>query len=111
MASRKQGDVERVLRKARKLVERGWTKSGWFVERKRGVDCYCALGATNVAAGSEPWAFCAKAEAAAYLPSKEVGGDGRLLAAVTNFNDAQRTRKPVLALFDRAIARAQAEGV
>ncbi len=103
---RKQGPVERVLRKARGLIAVGWTRSGRYHIRRRGVDCYCIYGATYAAAGGFDGP---NVDAATSILFQECERAYRM--PPVSFNDAQRTRKPVLALFDRAIAKAKEGGL
>lgn len=104
MARRKIGEVERVLRKARKLIEVGWTR--YTFHRRIGKrDCYCPWGAVHKASGglyyestynTKPMDVLREACGGVYIPA---------------FNDAQKSKLPVLAMFDRAIAKAAQEGV
>lgn len=85
------------LREARALIERGWTR-GEFQRGER----YCAVGAIcEAAADYGEYELMRKALWAAEPRSKAMG--------MPNWNDAQSSKKPVLAAFDKAIELAEAQ--
>ena len=100
-----------VLVAARSLIARpwGWGK-GSYAQTRRGVDCYCSVGALSKAStdGSRHWThtdFLAREEALGAL-ARAVDGPDYIDAArtVIAWNDARSTRKrDVLAAFDKAI--------
>jgi hypothetical protein len=110
-----------VLRRARKLIEdrRSWIK-GAFIGKRKGVQCYCSLGAlataagvkvkdgqnlSNAAGGSLPNVYY---QAHKFLRDA-IGGS---FIWVPSFNDDKQTRHAqVLKAFDKAIALAQAKKV
>ncbi len=93
-------ETAEVLRKARALVEEGWTQ-GAMSRDARGYKsltstaapvCFCAIGAIQEA---DPKSCLAAATALGRI----VGG------SIIDFNDAPgRTQQEVIAAFDRAIA-------
>ncbi len=93
--------VIQVLRRARALVAKGWTRRVWARDSGwRGVDpaskkaCqWCADGALHASAPTP-----ALYEKAAAALTAVVGG------VFPPWNDAQKSKKPVLAAFDKAIA-------
>jgi hypothetical protein len=96
-----------VLKKARKLIEAHWTR-GTYARAANGrrvraispVACqFCALGAIRNACRSDN----DDSEAAEFL--REAIGGG----LIHEFNDAQTNKRPVLALYDRAIKLAEQE--
>lgn len=91
------------LKKARALLVKGWTK-GSFAKNAQGEKCvpysdkavcWCAGGALKVVTDnwSDLWDVVEAELKGGYLP---------------DFNDAQETVEPVLALFDKAIAKLEA---
>jgi hypothetical protein len=100
-----------ILKEARELLAQPgkWTRY-WFARdalhapvKSLSADacCFCALGAVTRFAGcdwSEQWREAAAALQGC-LPDN---------TSVAIFNDAQETVEPVLALFDRAIAKLEA---
>lgn len=93
-----------VLKKARALIAKGWTKGVLRERRAHGRVRYCVTGATAAASGGD----CA-AEAAAdrLLVESLPFGFRRGVVGVQIFNDTRKSKRPVLALFDRAIKRAE----
>lgn len=92
------------LRKARALIEHGWTRGSLAkTEHGQQVDSldprarrFCAVGALDRVGGLD----CYRHLASVLPPG---------VKKVADFNDAQRSKKPVLGLYDRAIARAEQE--
>lgn len=100
MLTEQQKLLRKKLRQVRALIVKGWAK-GWYAYDRRGSwvaaddpsACkWCLYGAAIKADCSEAFQLFAQALAER--------GDNR---PFTQFNDAQRTRRPVLALIDRAI--------
>lgn len=98
-----------ILKRAKKLVERGWCKGALArdADGKRvhpfdkSARHWCAEGALQRAAEDD----CrGRGVALCYLDRAAGGCD------VGWFNDRQRTRRPVLAAFDRAVELAIKEG-
>lgn len=90
----------RILRRARDLIAAGWTR-GRLQRQYAGQVRYCAIGALE--------------EAAAYEGKSKLIGD-RIGSAmqpdglyIVTFNDGLRSKKPVLEVFDEAIARMERE--
>lgn len=98
-----------VLRKAKALIEeRGWTQ-GEYVSRD---GAHCARGACYVASGSHVLPMYPvghiddSANDAQYALASAIGKE--LLHSVSDWNDEPgRTKKEVLAAFDKAIALAE----
>lgn len=110
-------ETAEILKKAKALlVEKGWTKECYA----RGADgeyrlptspeatCFCVFGAVQAADGAD--------ESCDLSPEGWQARRVLTLAAVTRgylhvpwFNDAQESVEPILALFDDAIAMAEAE--
>lgn len=103
------------LRKARGLLEKGWTK-GAYARNAEGqktawlspeATCWCARGALLAAAEvngdfySENWDNVNKITS--IIEHRPCGGLGLL-----DFNDAQDTVEPILAVFDEVIAELEA---
>jgi hypothetical protein len=101
------------LRKARALIERGWTQGQYARgEQGSGIDflkrkavCFCAAGA--IGAANKQWPN-SQLPGMKYL-SLAVGGDGDE-PDVLHWNDApERSQAEVIAAFDKAIALAEAQ--
>lgn len=99
-----------VLKRARAMIVRGWCQGtyacdadGVRVQPNSDMACrWCAAGAVRATAGGDAClAEATMSLLAICLPR------GR--ASVTGFNDSQDTKRPVLALFDRAIKRLEAD--
>lgn len=98
-----------VLRRARKLIENrsAWIK-GAYIGKRRGVQCYCGLGALATAAGIKVTdGGTLSTIEAGRLPYEYYTAHNLLLkAADTNwfpeFNDRSK-HEDVLAVFDKAI--------
>ncbi len=95
-----------VLRRARKLIEKGWCKD-WSAEDKKGNYAlpyskaavkWCAYGAIS----AFQCAVATERDARSLLDAVVPGRD------IVTFNDGQKSKRPVLAAFDRAIALAEA---
>ena len=102
--------VVSVLRDARALVAKGWTR-GTMHRRPGGRDCYCAVAALRMATYGdldEPLDFSDLGSAAGDAFAA-AAGCGSSLYGVLRWNDRQTTKKPVLAAFDKAIADAEAK--
>lgn len=91
-----------VLRKARALIDIGWTK-GASARNKRhestsclapNAICWCIGGAIDRAA--------AELDVDSFEAYNALGMD---LDAIIAFNDSQPSKKPILALFDRALEK------
>ena len=98
-----------ILKKARKLIERGWclnasarTKTGKVcnIFSKRAVQ-WCAYGAVSAVSSKHTH------RPAIDMLDKAVA---RTDCGIIAFNDRQASSKPVLRAFDRAIALAMKEG-
>jgi hypothetical protein len=94
-------EVIKALKKTRALIVKGWTR-GWYARnaRRQKVDarsktavCWCLRGAIERAAGQQALAV----ERCLHGVLDEHG-------ALAIFNDTQKTKEPVLALIDKAIA-------
>lgn len=103
-------NVVQILKEARALIsdEKNWTQGAYARDtigrevRVLGPEamCFCALGALEkIMLGGAMWS-------ASYMLMKKEAGDDCL--AVSDFNDTHNHAE-VLALFDRAIARAESE--
>lgn len=99
-------DVKAVLKKARALIDIGWTKGTYArnqrheptAECSRAAICWCVYGAL-IRASSELHVPLSPAIDILYKHLEpEYGG-------LADFNDAQPSKKPVLALFDRALEK------
>jgi hypothetical protein len=108
-----------VLRRARKLIadRNAWIK-GSFIGKRKGAQCYCALGALATGAGvkvangktlSNADSGCLPTEYyVAHQLLRKAIGDG--FQWVPSFNDDNRTQHAdVLKMFDKAIELAKAE--
>lgn len=98
-----------VLKKARKLIERGWCR-GDYAKTKEGRPIpvmheaayrFCSLGAIQRVAGAT---YCNDTDAAVEYLRRSCDE-----AWVHKFNDAQNSKRPVLALYGRAIKLAEKE--
>jgi hypothetical protein len=95
----------RLLRRARALIERGWTRSACARDPNgkvvcptdKSAICWCAQGALIAEGVPESRGFWAHAAVERFLTA--LGGEG-----ITVFNDRKGLVEPVLAAFDRAIA-------
>lgn len=95
-----------ILKKARKLVERGWCrgvaaidKSGAGVPPRSKSACrWCVSGAIQVYDRDEGFTICLD------FLARAVGSN------IICFNDEQTNKRPVLRAFDRAIKLAISEG-
>jgi hypothetical protein len=90
------------LREARALIERGWTRGESYRDGR-----VCSLGALATVLTGDP-------NAALY--GREYTQIARIFAqiigeedALYEWNDAQKSKRPVLAAFDKAIELAEAE--
>lgn len=91
------------LREARALIERGWTRNVF----RRGSR-YCAIGAVNSAIHGNAYEIPgAQIWDDAYELLKSATGEA---IPVTDWNDVQPSKRPVLAAFDKAIELADAPG-
>lgn len=99
-------DVKAVLRKARALIDIGWTK-GTYARNQRheptdecgpSAICWCVYGALIRASSELKAPLSSSIDILWKHLDPEYGG----LAA---FNDAQPSKKPVLALFDRTLEK------
>jgi hypothetical protein len=89
---------------ARSFIERGWCRSVFALDRYgHGIEptseyavAWCMLGALRAAGWSDD------ADHPALTLLREAAGDAYLV----KFNDRQKTVKPILAVFDRAIGLA-----
>lgn len=96
--------VKDVLIAALALVRQGWTR-GRSKKRRGDRACYCATGAVKATTSS----FIAQVHAIHRLRVEIPGYDALSLTAphVYEYNDAKgRKKTEVIALFERAIARA-----
>lgn len=78
-----------ILKKVRGVIQKGWTKKRFNDGRGR----YCLIGALNRVGFGDP-------------PTRQLLDDIAVAKGFTgaiSFNDAQKTKKPVLALIDEAI--------
>lgn len=95
-----------VLRKARELVAKGWTRAGAAVRSDGGDTTYDSPAAVRFCMVGACWRAgmgTNRGEAAVTVLAKLLG------TWPSNFNDApERTKGQVLAAFDRAIAAAEA---
>lgn len=109
--TKKQGPVEKALRRARRLVDGGWTR-GKFSVKRDGKTCYCALGAISVGGGAPCARFPLPGEVSdrAWEVMAECS-DFKFKAMLSRWNDAQKSKRPVLTAFDRAIALAKERGL
>jgi hypothetical protein len=98
--------VSKSLRKARALVEKGWTK-GWFARNAKGrmvtakptghaAVCFCAVGALIRVTGHDEYTIDEQPEFKAL--SDAIGSSW-----IDDWNDDQESVEPVLEAFDRAI--------
>jgi hypothetical protein len=92
-------DVERVLIKARELIERGWAQHTFSRRSRAGQESYCALGAIRQAAtGDVLDAHHPLVKRARTALREVVGGN------IPTWNDkAVRTKDSVLQAFNQAI--------
>lgn len=101
------------LRKARALIEKGWTQEAWARAAdganvpfsSRSAVCFCAAGALNRAlqVGGHEWGL---AEQSWQVLEDAIGVSSS--SDVVKFNDApERTQAEVLAAFDKAIELAE----
>jgi hypothetical protein len=96
-----------VLKKARKLIERGWTKDACARDKNGlpvAVDSkeacrWCMFGSLLAVARNDQ----GRMEAGAFLAEASNG-------SYIELNERAPNRRPVLAAFDRAIALAESEG-
>lgn len=97
--------VKRILRNAEKLIEKGWTNKGYSATTARGTPTYnadkdakkfCAIGAICRAAQRS---MDERNVAISYLYRSLPKGHFEIVT----FNDQQKTRRPVIQLFERAI--------
>lgn len=87
-------EVIAALKRARKLIAKGWTQHEMRASHS-GVVCYCAVGALCEATRENTLLYYAAKD-------RIVPFTGR---GVIQFNDAEgRTQEEVLAVFDKAIA-------
>lgn len=108
-------NVKRLLKAARRLlVEKGWTKGAYgrdvnslSVGVAEPATCFCAMGALMSARNRSDTSFAdlesftrARRILKAALPK---GYD-----AIESFNDSKKSVRPILALYDRAIAACDA---
>ncbi len=100
----------KVLKKARKLILKGWTRQT-FARDKRGKAVpydskkackFCASGAINRFAKLTEF-YKATAAVEEFIPVKG------LYRSLPLFNDAQSSKWPVVKLFDAAIAKLEAK--
>jgi hypothetical protein len=112
-------ETAEVLRKAKQvLIDRGWTNVGKFEDS---AGCVCSLGAIGVAVADDPriaaHRFYALGDArdrfdlAVDALESVVDGLPEYDEGITEWNDDQLSVGSVLAVFDRAIALAEAEAV
>lgn len=99
-------EVIKALKRVRRLIVKGWTR-GWYARnaRRQRVDarsktavCWCLRGAIERAARQQALSV----ERCLHRVLDEDGG-------LATFNDTQKTRAPVLALIDKAIAAEKAK--
>jgi hypothetical protein len=100
-----------VLRRARKLIEspKSWIQ-GSFVGKRKGVQCYCGLGALATAAGitAQPQHLPDGKFPREYYTAHSLLNTAAGPAYFPSFNDDEdTTHADVLAAFDRAIALAK----
>lgn len=97
--------IKEGLKKARKLIDKGWTK-GAFARTKSGKECFsqspnavkfCLLGAVSSVFLDSSGYDHAKKALARTLPNSELG--------IAQFNDNCKNKQQVLDLIDRAISR------
>ena len=108
MKRKKKLTISEILKKARKLVEKGWTQGAYakdgngrilFFDDKKAVK-FCPLGAIGRVTGS---LYNAEAVGARYAVIDSIEG-GMLGFDIASWNDdKKRTKRQVLAAFDRAI--------
>jgi hypothetical protein len=99
-------EVIKALKKTRRLILKGWTRGAFARnDRRRPVTydsktavCWCLLGAIDRAAGP-----VGDADVEEALQTVLGGAD------LASFNDTQKTKWPVLALIDKAIAAEKAK--
>ena len=92
--------VVQVLRKARSLVAKGWTRQQYF-RLHAGRKCYCVSGAIAKACGVRfpDWGY---QDATRVFQSAVCKG-----VFIPKWNDTQTDKRKVLKAFDKAIAFAQ----
>lgn len=98
-----------ILVEGRALLARpyGWIKHR-LTKRRKGMDCYCSLGALRQVAYGHPFGFAKKnsdnsGRKALFLLEQFAGNGG-----MVTFND-HSTKKQVLKVWDQAITQAQQE--
>ncbi len=104
--AKKVGPITRTLKAARKLIARegGWAQGHYKVKRDK-TTAYCAIGAIEAAT---------KDSGLVRGATIELGNGmlGKNWVNVTTYNDhPRRKQEQVVALFDRAIKKAEAKGL
>ncbi len=109
--------VAQILKEARALIadEKNWTQGDYARSslgnstgvKNEDAECFCAIGALAKVQGITP---NDDITGASYLALEASGGEQTLGFIVARYND-DHTHAEVLALFDRAIARAESEAV
>ncbi|MBN7804871.1 hypothetical protein JZX86_05770 [Agrobacterium rosae] len=110
-------DTVQILRDARALIadEKNWTQGDYAKNsfghstgvKNENANCFCAIGALAKVQGISP---NDDITGASFLALEASGGAEKLGFIVARFND-DHTHAEVIALFDRAIARAESEAV
>lgn len=91
-----------ILRKARALIAKGWTRRAY--ERGRGTKTrYCSSGAIRAVVGTT-------ADPRFNEASDVVERESGMTYGLPAWNDRQKSKKPVLAAFDRAIKKLETSG-
>lgn len=104
-----------ILERARELVRKGWTrnqmaatKNGKQTDTKSDAACkFCTMGAVGRAyldlTGDKGNIWFSAATRSALSHLEAFAG-----TSIASFNDSQTTKKPILALFDKALAKLDA---
>ena len=113
--------VSAQLKKARKLIEKGWARGTFFtVNYLSGVECYCSIGAINKvvidnAYGNNMSVVSVEDKQLLYKCIAYLGNQAEVKSIPRNdpysrviaYNDRPRsTKNKVLEMYDKAIAKA-----
>lgn len=101
----------KVLQTARKLIAKGWTKEAYARTKtgrvvnvnSRAAAKFCALGAISKAAWKPKNVHYGIGGQVMFLLQDVLHLRGESYNFLGSFNDRQKTKKPVLALFDEAL--------
>lgn len=96
-----------VLERAKARIQKGWTRHRYRAPSGNKDTCgVCAMGAVNWALSGDPNTSPHTWQVERHL---NWALDHTEYTGIIRFNDAQKSKKPVIALFDRAIAKLKEE--